>query len=346
MGFWDGIKRQLRSVIEWNGEGDVLFEQWTENGDEIKNASQLIVGPGQGVIFVYEGKIKAVHTKEGLYNLDTDNIPFITTVVKFMQAFESEHKVGIYFFRTTEFLDQKWGTSSPIKYVDPEYKFPIKLLAYGNYSFRIENAENFFVNVLGEQERFGASALQEVFADRLVQPMTDFLAESSFAYTQIDKNRNEIAEGIKGMANQTFADLGFVLTDFRVESTSFDEETEKRIGRIADISAESQAAQAAGLSYAEMQKLEALKDAAANEGGIAGMGVGMGAGMGLGQMMGMQMGNQMMGQNAQTPATPASTTSSQKSPADRLAELKKMKDAELISAEEFETKKAEILKSL
>ncbi len=61
----DGIKRQLRSVIEWdNPDPDDLFFRWSYNGDEIKNASKLIVNPGQGCVFVYEGEVKAVITKK------------------------------------------------------------------------------------------------------------------------------------------------------------------------------------------------------------------------------------------------------------------------------------------
>jgi membrane protease subunit (stomatin/prohibitin family) len=65
MALFDSIKRQLRSVIEWeNPDPNALFEQWTESGDEIKNASTLIVGPGQGCIFVYQGKVRSVIQEE------------------------------------------------------------------------------------------------------------------------------------------------------------------------------------------------------------------------------------------------------------------------------------------
>ena len=98
MGLWNSVKKQLRSVIEWEDPSGVnLFYKWSENGDEIKDASKLLVGPGQGVILVYEGKIVATTTEEGLLELETDNQPFVTTLKKYMQAFESEHKVGIYF---------------------------------------------------------------------------------------------------------------------------------------------------------------------------------------------------------------------------------------------------------
>ena len=108
MAFIDGIKRQLRSVIEWENPGpDLLLAQWTENGDEIKNASKLIVGPGQGCIFVYEGQVKAVIEEQCLINLQTDNVPFWTTIKKFMQAFVSEHTVGFYFYRKTSLQQLK-----------------------------------------------------------------------------------------------------------------------------------------------------------------------------------------------------------------------------------------------
>ena len=120
MAIFDGIKRQLRSVIEWDSpDPNALFEQWTENGDEIKNASTLIVGPGQGCIFVYQGKVQSVIEKACSVNLETDNIPFWTTISNFMQFFESEHKVGLYFYKRSTILDQKWGTTSVIKYQDP-----------------------------------------------------------------------------------------------------------------------------------------------------------------------------------------------------------------------------------
>ncbi len=150
MALLDGIKRQLRTVIEWqNPHPDALFQQWTDNGDEIKNASTLIVGPGQGCIFVYEGKVQSVIQQECSLNLETDNIPFWTTISKFMQFFESEHKVGIYFYKRCEILNQKWGTTATIKYEDPKYHFPVGLKAYGNYSYSIADPRDFFAAVPG-----------------------------------------------------------------------------------------------------------------------------------------------------------------------------------------------------
>ncbi|MFW5769045.1 MAG: SPFH domain-containing protein, partial [Spirochaetota bacterium] len=190
MGLWNRVKNQLRSVIEWtDGDPDALFEKWTDRGDEIKNASKLIVGPGQGCIFVYEGRVEALVLEEGIRDLKTENVPFWTTVSKFMQAFESEHKVGIYFFRTTRILDQKWGTTTVVKYDDPKYKFPVGLRAFGNYSFRITNPGSFFVNVVGGGNIFRISDFKQIMAGRIIQPLADYMAESGFSYAEIDSNR-------------------------------------------------------------------------------------------------------------------------------------------------------------
>ena len=336
----NGIKRQLRSVIEWdNPSSDSLFFQWTDNGDEIKNASKLIVGPGQGCIFVYEGQVRTVLDEQCLIQLQTANIPFWTTIKKFMRFFESEHKVGIYFFKTSKILNQKWGTTSTIKYEDPKYKFPVGLKAFGNYSYRISDPRGFFVNVVGSHNDFPIDMFREVMSERIIHPLSDFLAESRFSYTDIDANREEIAQGMATRLTADFKKLGFEITDFRIEGTRFDDGTLTRINRIADLSAEAQAAKAVGLDYGKLQQYEAMREAARNEGGGAGMGMGLGAGIGFGQSMAELLQN-----NSSNIQGGASQTVGD-DPMEKLGRLKKMHGAELITDQEYAAKKKEILSS-
>lgn len=347
---WSATKRQLRSVIEWKNADDNVFELWTENGDEIKNASKLIVNPGQGVVFTYEGQVKAVWTDPGKYELTTDNIPFITTLKKFMQAFESDHKVGVYFFRTAQIVDQKWGTAKPVKYMDPHYKFPVELKAFGNFSVQISDGEAFFVNIVASATEYTSDQLKSLFQSRMNQPMNDYMAESKFTYTEIDANLDEMSLGIKEKINIEFETLGFKLVDFRISGTSFDEKTLARINKIADATAEAQALGHLGISYDRSQQLEALKAAASNEGGGAGIGMGLGAGLGAGQAMGG-----MFAASATQPAAAPQPVAQQpvaqsaapvKDPMETLKKLKAMVDNGLITQEEFDAKKKEILASM
>jgi membrane protease subunit (stomatin/prohibitin family) len=335
MAIWNAIKSQLRSVIQWDDcQPGELFELWSQNGDEIKNASKLIVNPGQGVIFVYEGKIQAVHLQEGTYDIKTANEPFVTTFSKYMQAFESEHKVGIYFFWRTQFVNQKWGTTSLIKYLDPIYKFPVGLRAFGNFSFQITKPEQFFTGVIGARPLYTIDDARILFSERFVQQLSDLFANAAYGFVEIDKHRIELANQLITKISPDLDTLGFSLTDFRIEGTDFDEGTKSRIGRIADLAAEAEGAKAAGVSYAELQQLQALRDAAKNESsGAVGAGVGIGAGMGLGQMFAGSFG---MNQGQ----------SSQSSPTERLKNLKELLDQGLLNAEEYESKRAEIVKKL
>jgi len=338
MAIINSIKRQLRSVITWdNPDPNLIFSQWTENGDEIKNASKLIVGPGQGCIFVYEGQVRAVIEEECLLDLETANIPFWTTIKKFMQFFESEHKVGIYFYRTTTFLDQKWGTTSPVKYEDPKYQFPVGLKAYGNYSYRVYDARDFFTHVVGGQSEFLAEDFRRTLSARIIHTISDYLAESRYSYAEIDSKREEIAHGISIKLSITFRKLGFDITDFRIEGTEFDASTQQRINRIADLIAESHAAEAAGLDYTRLQQLEAMREAARNEGGGAGLGMGMGAGIGLGQSMAQSLNDQVQH---------SPKTQPKNDPMAALTQLKKLFEADLISEDEYRAKKQSILDSL
>ena len=299
MGIFDGgVKRQLRSVIEWKDPApDLLFWRWDGGGDELKNASKLLVNPGQAAIFVYEGKVQAVQREPGLTELATANIPFWTTLTKVLQAFESEHKANVYFVRTTEFLNQKWGTKGPVKYDDPKYNFPVGLRAFGNFSFRLAEPERFFTGVTSTRAAFSIEEARVALVDRMLTPLTDLLAASGFSYAQIDRNRVQLADALKGGLSKVLSQLGFELTDFRIENTDFDDETKGRIGKIADKIAEAQAINAmsgvqggALRNYAAVEQLGALRDAAKNEGGVAGMGVGVGAGFGLGQAMASSFG--------------------------------------------------------
>jgi membrane protease subunit (stomatin/prohibitin family) len=96
MALFGNIKDQFRAAITWSDPEEwEIFRKFTGANDEIKNASTLIIQPGQGCIFTYEGKIEGTFSEPGMYNLETDNKPFVTTLKKFLNFFESEDKTII-----------------------------------------------------------------------------------------------------------------------------------------------------------------------------------------------------------------------------------------------------------
>lgn len=329
-----GIFNQFKSIIQWEDpRKEELFIKFTAKGDEIKNASKLILQPGQGCILTYEGKIEGVFDEAGTYDLNSDNKPFITSVKKFLKLQDgSEHVMGIWFYRKADILNMRWGTRVPISYTDPVYTFPILLSAFGNYSIKITKPKYFFEHVIAGEETFCHHELKEIFLSRIVQPITDYLANAKFSYVDIDSNLNTIATETREKTKDVFDNLGFEILDFRIEGSMFDKETLDRIGKISDVQAEVMAAKIAGINYTEMQQLEAMKAAANNEAGGAGLLVGMNAGIGATNMM-----NQAT-QNKPQPQT--------EEPMDKLKKLKEMFEMELITEAEFSDKKKTILDSM
>lgn len=330
-----GILNQFRSVIQWNDPSPYeFFVRFTDKGEEIKNASKLVLQPGQGCIFTYEGKMAGHFDTEGLYDIGTDNSPFITTIRKFLTLRDgSEHVAGIWFYKKGDLLNLRWGTRAPITYVDPVYTFPVELRCFGNFSVNITDPQRFFKNVVAGQEYFCLPELQEVLLSRIVQPLTNYLANARFSYAEIDAHVNEIAANGTDQTRSVFEELGFALNDFRIEGTSFTDATLTQIDKITAIQADVKAAQIAGLDYTQMEKLKAMRDAAKNESGAAGLGMSMGAGMQMGSLMASDT------ENAKSETAESDTIQ-------RLKKLKSLFDLDLISEEEYKEKKQKVLDEL
>ncbi|WP_345950024.1 SPFH domain-containing protein [Mucilaginibacter sp. PAMB04274] len=332
MGLINFFKEQFAAVIEWKDQPqDVLFFKYPFKSDEIKDASKLIIGPGQGCLLVYEGKVTGVMEQEGIYELQTDNDPFITTLFKLMQGFESEHKLKIYFFRKAEVTNQGWGTSNRVKYEEPVYRFPVSLGAYGNFSFKLTDARLFLTEIAGLLDLFTVAQSQMLIQSRIEQQLTVTLATSAYSILQIDSKLDALAEELKTRLNDNFSSLGFELTNFKVQGASFDQQTQQQINQIANARAGILAAEQAGLNYTEMEKLQALRDAARNENGVAGAGLQIN----LGSTLGNTVGNRTDEPNDKQP--------------DAVTQLEKLKalfDKGIITQDEFDAKKKQWLDKL
>ena len=174
--------------------------------------------------------------------------------------------------------------------------------------------------------------MSAVITERILQLVANVINEKRYSYTEIDGKLDDIAHDIAAKINNEYTEMGLCLTDFRIVGTQFDEQTQERIGRVADISADIKAAEQAGLSYTELEKLRALRDAARNEGGLAGTGLQLGVGMELGKKFNEQTDSFISAGNSDA--------------AEKLRKLKILLDEKIISQADFDTKKQEILSKM
>ena len=135
MGLLDKLRGELIDIIEWVDDSKhTLVWRFPRYQNEIKNGAQLIVRPGQKAIFVHRGEIADVF-EEGHYELTSDNLPILGTLLGWKYGFNSPFRSEVYFCSTRQITDLKWGTPNPVMLRDPEFG-PIRLRAFGTYTLK------------------------------------------------------------------------------------------------------------------------------------------------------------------------------------------------------------------
>lgn len=278
--------------IEWTNEkSNVIVYKYPLTGkDQINKGSALTVRESQVAIFINKGKLADVFLP-GFYKLDTNNMPILTKLMSWKYGFETPFKADIYFVNTTQFTNQKWGTSNPILIRDKDYG-AVRIRGFGSYSFKVDDAYEFMKNLSGTNSSFETEEITDYLRGIVVSGISDAIGEAKIGILDLAGNLQELSAMVMTSLKEDFKQIGLKLTKFVFENFSLPEELEKALDKNTSL----------GMMrgnmdvYTQMQTLEAMKAAASNQGTMGGM---MGAGMGL--SMGMGMGNMFSNnmQNAQ-----------------------------------------------
>ena len=278
MGLFDMVRGQLIDVIEWTDDSsDTLVHKYDMNGKDIMMGAQLTVRESQAAVFVDEGRLADVFGP-GRYELTTRNLPVMTSLRAWKFGFNSPFKSDVYFVSTRQFMDRKWGTANPVMMRDSELGM-IRVRAFGSFAFRVKDPAAFMREVFGTSSLFTAEGVEGQIRSLAVSALSDAIAESGIPALDLAARYDELSRRALDTLAPRVAGLGLELCGFVIENISLPEEVEKAIDRRTSMGV------AGDLNrYAQFQAAEAMREAASNPGGMAGMGVGMGAGAAVGQM--------------------------------------------------------------
>lgn len=295
-------------IIEWTDDtADTMVWRFPRYQAEIKNGAQLTVRETQVAVLVNEGQFADVY-QPGRYELNTSNMPILTTLKGWKYGFNSPFKVDIYFVNTKQFLNLRWGTANPIMMRDLEFG-PIRMRAFGSYCFRIEpNPIKFIRNVAGTDGNFTTDSITEQLRNFVITKFTDYLAESKIAALDLAANLNEFSSELTIALKHDFSDYGIELTNFLVENISLPETVEEALDKRTSMGVIGNMG-----TYTQMQFADSLKDAANNPAGGGNLaGDAMGAGIGL--AMAGKLAQEMVGPQGGQTHNPVSTTPQQGTP--------------------------------
>jgi len=356
MGLWDRITSQFIEIIEFlDDDHETLVWRFPVRGQEIKDGAKLVVREGQSAIFVDEGKLGDVFGP-GTYTLSTNNLPILATLKGWKYGFNSPFKAEVYFVNTTQFTDLKWGTQNPIMLRDPEFG-PIRLRAFGLFTLRVSEPARFLREVVGTDGTFEVDEIVGYLKRTVVSRFTQALASANVPALDLASRYHEISEGLRPTLEGELQAMGLQIPKFLIENISLPPSVEEVLDKRTQMGIVGNVQQ-----YAAYQMASAIPDAAQAPNSMAGAGMGLAAGMGMGQQMSQMLQPQPPPRGAAAPAAEAvgagmaagaggaAGSGARGSSADemvkRLEKLDALKAAGVLSNDEYQSKRQQILSEI
>ena len=285
---------RIFDIIEYPNEmRENIVQRFPESGPgDFRIGSQVIVRESQNAVFFRDGL--ALDTfGPGRHVIATANIPLlIDKIGKTLFSDKTPFPAEVFFVSMREFPDRKWGTPQPIIVRNPGMGLGVALLqGFGAFSFQVSDPQQFVTQVVGAQGVYRMTDIENRLKTVLLSKLQDLLGETAAKYSvpEMIGLTEEIGAGVRAKSQDDFLALGLTLKTFYV-------------GNLKPSSKSAEELRAMGMldmqTYTQLQAADALRDAAQNPSGGAGLTAGIGAGLGIGNVMGQALGG-MVGQPQQ-----------------------------------------------
>jgi excisionase family DNA binding protein len=293
---------RIFDVVEYTDEmRDEIVHRFPETGyGDFRIGSQVIVRESQNAVFFRDGNALDVFGP-GRHTIATANIPRVIDFVGRAFNDRTPFTAEVYYVAMREFADKKWGTPQPIIVRNPGMGLGVALLqGFGTYSFQVEDPQQFVTQVVGAQGVFRTRDIENRLRDVLISDLTDLLGETAASRSVVELIGlvNEMSAGVRAKAQDHFSSLGLTLKSFIIANLKPSEKSAEELRAMGMLDMQ---------TYTQLQAADAMRDAAQNPSGGAGLTAGIGAGLGVGNVLanslqGMTGGQAQGGQVAAAPA--------------------------------------------
>lgn len=348
MGLFNFIKGQFIDVIEWvDNSRDTIIYKFPDDDKEVKMGAQLTVRESQAGIFINEGKMADIF-EPGRYELTTRNMPILTSLKSWKYGFNSPFKVDIYFINTRQFTNLKWGTPSPVTVPDSKFG-QVEFRAFGSYNFKIIDPGKFFTEFAGTDEKVTIEELEGTLRGKLIDKFTEIvaeMAEEGLSFVQFQAKKSEFTKELWPRLDEYFAEFGIKIKDFSIQSITLPPELQEflrkntQMNMVGDLN-----------KFNQFQMSVSMEKSAESGKSITNPQTDM-TSMMMQQMMMQQMNNMNMNnmnQNNQVNQNVQNNDNDEMSKDEIMKTLKDLGDlkaAGILTEDEFNAKKADLLAKL
>jgi membrane protease subunit (stomatin/prohibitin family) len=283
MGIWDKMRGEFVDIVQWiDDSNDTLVYRFERYDNQIKYGAQLTVREGQVAVFVNEGRIADLF-QPGMYALETQNLPVLSTLQGWKYGFSSPFMAEIYFCSMRQFTDLKWGTMNPIMLRDAEFG-PVRLRAYGTYVMRVSDPQVLIRQIVGTDGRFKVEEIVNQLRNLIVSRFAEIVGQSKIAVLDLAANYGEMGAFLTQKIAPEFLTYGLELTKLLVENISLPPAVEETLDQRTSMSVAGNLA-----AYTQFNIADSIPEAAKNPGGLAAAGAGLGMGMAIAAPIGQAL---------------------------------------------------------
>lgn len=271
MGLTNMLKDQFIDVIDNTVDMSslIVVKYVRKSGNnEIKQGAKLIVRESQSAIFVCHGKVADL-IGPGTHTLDTDNLPILSKLEAWKYGFNSPIQSDLYFVSTKILTDNKWGTKNPFIIEDERFGV-VRIRGFGTFGYRVSDPILFMKEVFGTQQVVTTADIETLVNSIVIESVIDAIGEMKLSVTSLAMNYREIGDLALTKGNEKLTPKGISFQNVNVENISIPEEVEKYIDEQSGVNLASGNMQ----NYAQWNQAKAMRDAAQQSGGLAGIGAG------------------------------------------------------------------------
>ena len=287
---------RIFDVIEYPNEmrNEIVHRFPEEGPGNFRIGSQLIVRESQTAVFFRDGNALDVFGP-GRHTITTANVPVLTDWLGKLFNERTPFPAEVYFVSMREFADRKWGTAQPIIVRNPNMGLGVALLqGFGSYSFQVQDPQQFVTQVVGAQGIYNTSDIESRLRSMLLSRLQDLLGETAAknSVPEMIGLTDELGAGVRAKSQDDFLALGLVLKTFYIENLKPSTKSAEELRQMGMLDM---------ATYTQLQAADAMRDAAQNPSGGAGLTAGIGAGLGVGNVLADSLKG-MTGGGAATPA--------------------------------------------
>jgi excisionase family DNA binding protein len=271
---------RIFDVIEYPNEmHDEIVHRFPESGPgDFRIGSQVIVRESQVAVFFRDGNALDVFGP-GRHTISTANIPLLIDLIGRAFSDRTPFPAEVFFVSMREFADRKWGTPQPIIVRNPNMGLGVALLqGFGTYSFQIKDAQQFVTQIVGAQGMYRTNEIEGRLRSMLLSKLQDLLGETAAQHSvpELIGLTEELGAGVRAKGQDDFSAIGLTLKTFYVENLKPSSKSAEELRAMGMLDMQ---------TYTQLQAADALRDAAQNPSGGAGLTAGIGAGMGVGSVI-------------------------------------------------------------